>query len=544
MPFIGKKTESTGVFSGIKSSLNLPPAPLPTDVFTGGAEIDVDGVRFHFFGNGSHNWSSSTGGSFNAIITAGGGGGGDNSQGHAGGGGGAGQVNKGTLTLTAGQTGSFSIGTGGLNGSPGANGGDSTVTTGGSTYTLKGGGGGGSNGQSAPGSNGGSGGGGGARQSSSAGTSNKTSDFLGLTSYGENGGTGHPGDVGGQNAGGGGGGPWTTGTAAVSRQKAGRGGAPYPPISIGGSQLSIASGGGGGASAYERHGSGGFAYVNGGEGGGGIQGKSAVPDTGSGGGGAGTQGDGGHGADGCAVIWYPSPGGASNSYSKLNLELDFDPAYYGDTLNLTDGTTLTDTHHHLEGEGNFQIQRIGSPVFNTGNGGYVSTGNNNAIRCAPHNNGQYTLNASSEITISGWFYVQSNARQVLVSRWQTQFNHLCDPNGGFHFNNTMVGCGSGDIGDAESYNLNTWHYITWAYSGSTAVHCWWVDGHPLTTLTVGDGSVATSSSTETGNITIGTRTDGGEWLTGRVGPVRIYSRALTSGEILADYENTRSRFGV
>jgi hypothetical protein len=537
-----KKTGTTGVFSGIKNSLNLPPDPAATDVFTGGAEIDVDGVRFHFFGNGTHNWSTSTGGSFNALITAGGGGGGNNDNGHAGGGGGAGQVNKGTLTLTAGQTGSMTIGTGGAFGNGGANGGDSTFTTGGTTYTMKGGGGGGSttSGGNSPGSNGGSGGGGGGRNSASGGSSNKTSDFLGLTSYGLGGGQAQPNNNSGQNAGGGGGAGWVAGKNGINRQKGGRGGMPIPPISIGASQLTVASGGAGGAAEYQRYGSGGTAYVNGGHGGYGHSGFPAVPDTGSGGGGAGDNGSGGFGADGCAVIWYPSPGGSSNSYSKLDLQLDFDPADY----NLANNTEITSSHNRLDRTGNWTISNYGGPTFFTNNGGFLTTGNNAAIRCTPYNNGQYTLNAATEMTISGWFRISSDSRQVLVSRWNTQFNHLCDPNGGFHWNNNMVGCGNGDVQNAECWDLNRWHYITWAYSGATKVHCWWVDGHPVTTVAVGDGSIATSSSTETGNITIGTRTDGGEWLNGRIGPVRIYSRAITTGEIIADFENTRGRFSV
>ena len=545
MPFIGRQTKSTGVYSGIKSALNLPPDPLPTDVFTGGAEVDVDGVRFHFFGNGTHNWSTSTGGSFNALITAGGGGGGDNDSGHAGGGGGAGQINRGTLTLTAGQTGSMTIGTYGNSGSPGGPGGDSTFTTGGTTYTMKGGGGGGSTsaGGNSPGQNGGSGGGGGGRNSATGGSSNKTSDFLGLTSYGNSGGQAQPGNTGGQNAGGGGGAGWGTGKNGASRQKGGRGGLPMAPLSIGASQLTVASGGGGGGSLYQGYGCGGPAHIMGGQGGWGTSAQSAVPDTGSGGGGAGDAGSGGRGADGCAVIWYPSPGGASNSYSKLDLEFDFDPADY----NLANNTEIDTQHDFVERTGNWEIKHFGGPTFFTGNGGFVTTGSGSALYADVYNNGGTGLNNATEITVSAWARSSVDGRQVLVARHSgsgnDQFNHLIDPNGGFHYNCSAVGCGSGNVDNAEAWNLNQWHYFTWCYSGASAVHCWWVDGHPVTTIRVGDGSVAVSSSNNK-NIGLGTRSDGVEWLTGRLGPVRIYSRALTSGEILADFENTRNRFGV
>ena len=239
--------------------------------------------------------------SVNYLVIGGGGGGGS----RFGGGGGAGGYRTGTLSVTAGNSYSVTVGAGGAGGvisggsgtsgaGVGTNGGSSVF----SSITSTGGGGGGA-GDSGDGANGASGGGGAGRFASGGGSS---------TSYGSDGGGAAGNSLGGDNyraAGGGG-----SGGIGSNGSTPGTGGA-GTASSITGLSITRAGGGGGGGGATTSYSGGAGGSGGGGTGGYGIAGTNGVANTGSGGGGGGYFSDGsnrigGAGGSGIVIITPPS----------------------------------------------------------------------------------------------------------------------------------------------------------------------------------------------------------------------------------------------
>ena len=94
--------------------------------------------------------------------------------------------------------------------------------------------------------------------------------------------------------------------------------------------------------------------------------------------------------------------------------------------------------------------------------------------------------------------------------------------------NTVVG--------ATSLSLNTWYFAAVTYSDSTGWKLY-LNGRE-------DGTSA-STTTFTGNqeISIGSYSTSNNF-TGRIASVQVYNRALTSQEIVQNYNATKKRYGL
>ena len=90
----------------------------------------------------------------------------------------------------------------------------------------------------------------------------------------------------------------------------------------------------------------------------------------------------------------------------------------------------------------------------------------------------------------------------------------------------------------NTYAINNWYNVTWTKSGST----WslYVNGVLDIQLTLGNGT----TTFPTDNMHIGTLRDTGNWYYGKqeISTVNIYNRALTTSEVLQNYDATKSRF--
>ena len=226
------------------------------------------------------------------LVVGGGGGGGGATSGasNGGSGGGAGGMLYGTMSVTPGQTISYSVGAGGTGGtsSGGAAGAGNNSTFG--SLTAVGGGYGIQSGSAATGGSGGSGGGSAGGGTAGSGTS----------------GQGNNGGVGGSSATGGGGGAGAVGGISPSGQVGGAGGAGLTWIN----GTTYAGGGGGGG--YDSAGSGG----SGGGGAGGNSGTAGTANTGGGGGGAnGNIGASTGGAGGSGIIIIAT--GSASTYDSM-----------------------------------------------------------------------------------------------------------------------------------------------------------------------------------------------------------------------------------
>jgi hypothetical protein len=84
---------------------------------------------------------------------------------------------------------------------------------------------------------------------------------------------------------------------------------------------------------------------------------------------------------------------------------------------------------------------------------------------------------------------------------------------------------------------NTWYQTAWTWNGSTAVM--YVNGVAENSLSSG------AASSTTGNITLGQHTpDTAYAWAGSMGSVKIYNTALTSAQVLQNFNATRGRYGI
>ena len=251
--------------------------------------------------------------------------------------------------------------------------------------------------------------------------------------------------------------------------------------------------------------------------------------------------------------------GVINQYSQgsgsgLIFDCDFGRiSNYSDDSNVSNGTDLSAALSHSttdwsSSSSNTPISVNGGTLqYRSGFGGYmegISNGGRVSVAAGSGSpNIASKLNTAS-MTIESWVWYGNGGREVIASRWGTgfpyQFNMICDPNGQFHFNNSGVGCGSGNI-SGEHFPDKTWHHHVWQYdAGAGTLNRWYINGAFANSYDAGS-SLAVSSNTGFG---IFSRADRSEDWRGKIAVVRIYNRALSAIEIKNHFELDRGRFGV
>jgi hypothetical protein len=92
-------------------------------------------------------------------------------------------------------------------------------------------------------------------------------------------------------------------------------------------------------------------------------------------------------------------------------------------------------------------------------------------------------------------------------------------------------------GTAITITNSSWTYYTGVWNGTSMVT--YINGVAQGTTTPG------GTSTDAGNqYRIGRRWDSAEYMVGEVGEIRVYKIALTAAQVLADYNFTRTTYGV
>ena len=188
----------------------------------------------------------------------------------------------------------------------------------------------------------------------------------------------------------------------------------------------------------------------------------------------------------------------------------------------------------------------GSFNYRVGFGGYLDCVQNEGRISIAAGSGSpnmaETLNTAS-MTIESWIWYDGAGREVIVSRYGSgfpnQFNMLCDPDGQFHYNNSGVGAGSGNM-TGQNFPDKTWHHHVWQYDSGNNVNRWYINGAFANSRSAGS-SLAVSSAT---GFSIASRADDMERWDGKIAVVRIYNRALSAAEIKNHFELDRGRFGV
>jgi len=182
---------------------------------------------------------------------------------------------------------------------------------------------------------------------------------------------------------------------------------------------------------------------------------------------------------------------------------------------------------------------VGSPTFNSSNGGtIVFDGINNFVSVPDSNSWDFTNSLSMEC----WVYVNSyDPEGVMFVHQQSGLSY-----GGFEFwvqNTNVIRFGKNGItpiiASSGVFTTGVWNHVVVTIDGT-------VGRIYLNTVVVGNTSTATVPDNVTGQLRIGSYTNTGFYeLNGRLSCLRIYKdKALTSSEVLQNYNATKSRFGL
>jgi len=239
-------------------------------------------------------------------------------------------------------------------------------------------------------------------------------------------------------------------------------------------------------------------------------------------------------------------------YSTSNLWFDFDPA----DINIADNTSISEGTTYTARTGQ-SVVTGGTLTYKTANGGHLDTGAAAGYaRVFAGFQGFDSINNATSLSVVCWFKSDRTSRQVLVSRFSSpregmdelyQLNHIVDPTGDYHYNSSgVIGGASGNL-DTNSWSANTWTLSVWTYSVSDGIARWYENNATaVTTVNFGTDSgngLSVGSSKDT-LIGLGTRSDVYETLKGTLGPIRIYTKALSTTEIQQEYELNKTRFGL
>jgi hypothetical protein len=184
---------------------------------------------------------------------------------------------------------------------------------------------------------------------------------------------------------------------------------------------------------------------------------------------------------------------------------------------------------------------IGGPTFNSANGGsIVFDGNNDYVSLG--NN----LDQNGPLTIMSWVYtttVASGARAIISN---------CNVAGNqqdyvLEINRTAgkVGAFWGDVlllTSNQSLVINQWYHIGFVRSGSASN---WNLNIYLNGISDSSTNTSVNPNATNAGTAIGRAGDyNAQYFSGRISNVTLYNRALSSAEILQNYNATKTRFGL
>jgi hypothetical protein len=185
-----------------------------------------------------------------------------------------------------------------------------------------------------------------------------------------------------------------------------------------------------------------------------------------------------------------------------------------------------------------------SPTFDSGNGGsIVFDGSNDNVNCGNSS----TLNLTTALTINAWInpvgFGGSNIGRI-VNKWTVSggagFALLLDNAGPIVNGVTYLVNGNQPTDQLQISNiisLNTWTNLTLTHTSTTAI-------------LYKNGSIVTSDAVPqpisflSENFNIGNRADFTRAFNGKIANVQIYNKALSSNEVLQNFNATRNRFGI
>jgi hypothetical protein len=197
----------------------------------------------------------------------------------------------------------------------------------------------------------------------------------------------------------------------------------------------------------------------------------------------------------------------------------------------------TNTWFDLSGTGNHAII-TNSPSFNINNGGYFEFDGVDDYAYIPDN---ASLDLSGNKTHAAWVYMNSSYGGTgLLGKADSSVAGMAFSYGwgGGGFQNIAWNSTNNPSLTAVASDINNWYYIVGVQDGSTRYI--YVIGANGTRVVTHDGG--THSWNNSLNYTIGAVA--GYYTNMRIGAVHIYNRALSSAEIVQNYNATKSRFSL
>ena len=191
-------------------------------------------------------------------------------------------------------------------------------------------------------------------------------------------------------------------------------------------------------------------------------------------------------------------------------------------------------------------------TFRSADGGSVEFTATGGIRATETDGSSYTtLSNATDISIVQWFNTDNTvSRRCLCSRFGSQFNNFLDSGGGFLGDSQAAISGAFTTGANDGYYAgNEWVMMTFTYSVSDGIARWYANGVEEKTDDWGtDGGAGLQAPAGAVGVrfSIGTRSDdySPQRFDGKIAVCRLYTASLASSEILSQFNNTKTRFGI
>jgi hypothetical protein len=226
------------------------------------------------------------------------------------------------------------------------------------------------------------------------------------------------------------------------------------------------------------------------------------------------------------VLWLD----AGNNASYINSSNYYDCGYGCQYYSSSPGCTNCNTQwKDMSGNGADGVFTNGAAIsYATGNGGILFNGSNSTVEVSQN------FGVLSNYTICYWAKRDSENRMPIAGRTSTAFYWYGD-NSWFYTHGGATG--EYYYSKPTSIPLSTWGHYCVVYNGSnvTIYRQGVYQGQQSTT-----GTADWSQGMKIGYWSAG----GGYAFNGTISVVNFYNRALTSDEILQNYNNGRLRFGL
>ena len=190
------------------------------------------------------------------------------------------------------------------------------------------------------------------------------------------------------------------------------------------------------------------------------------------------------------------------------------------------GTTWTDL---IDGE---QGTLTNGPTYSSNNGGYIDFDGTNDYAAF----GVLNLETGTSLCVSAWVTKDNSNYEWIAGRYvggEDAGWHLIYNSGGFGMNGRSGSGSYRSSGYSSTLHNTGWHHVV----GNVNSGVWeiWVDG---TLASSTDTGYTNNDFINTDSLSIG---ETNAW-SGNISNVQIYNRALTSAEILQNYNALKNRF--